>query len=241
VNCDSVRESLDAEPAARGPAIAAHLAACPGCARYATDLAAFEVTLRRALEIPVPARAPPAVDAAPVGPAARQPAAPRPRRLPRWFAIAASAVVAAVLATAITTIYPRQALATALVGHMGHEPQSWAVTEATVPEAALAYVLNRSGVRLDPGVPQISYAHSCWFRGRFVPHLVVQTPDGPMTVMVLSHEHVARDTPIDEGGYRGVIVPAGRGALAVLSRGATGAAVVDAVAARVAAAVRFVD
>jgi hypothetical protein len=242
VNCDKVRESLAAEPAARGPGVAAHLAACPQCTRYAAELATFEVKLRRALEIPVPARAPPAVGGAPVVElAARRPAARRPRRLPGWFALAASAVVAAVLVAAITTIYPRQALASALVGHMGHEPQAWAVTHVKVPDAALTYVLNRSGVRLEPGVPEISYAQSCWFRGRFVPHLAVQTAAGPMIVMVLRHERVARDTPIDEGGYRGVIVPAGRGALAVLSRGAADPAAVDAVAARVAAAVRFVD
>jgi hypothetical protein len=240
VNCESVRESLDAEPAARAPAIAAHLATCPECARHAADLAAFDAKLRRALEIPVPARAPPAIDLAPVELPARRAGARRPRML-GWFALAASTLLAAILVVAITTIYPRQALATAVVGHMALEPDAWAVTDVKVPDAALAYVLNRSGVRLEPGVPQISYAHSCWFRGWFVPHLVVQTTAGPVTVMVLRHEHVAWDAPIDEGGYRGVIVPAGRGALAVLSRGGVDAAAIDAVAARVAAAVRWVD
>jgi len=241
VNCERVRDSLDAEPAGRTPAIAAHLAVCPECARHAAELAAFDAKLRRALEIPVPTRAPPAVDQIPVELAARRTAARRSRRVPGWFALAASAIVAAVLVAAITTIYPRRALASAVVAHMALEPEAWAVTDVKVPDSALAYVLNRSGVRLEPGVPQITYAHSCWFRGWFVPHLVVQTTAGPMTVMVLRHEHVSRDTAIDEGGYRGVIVPAGRGALAVLSRGAADAGPIDAVAARVAAAVRFVD
>ncbi|HXQ64284.1 MAG TPA: DUF3379 family protein [Steroidobacteraceae bacterium] len=241
MNCAGIREALDAQPVARPPVIAAHLATCPECARYAAELAAFDAKLRRALEIPVPERAAPAVDQAPVELDARRAVARRPPLRRGWLALAASAVLAVILVAAITTIYPRQALASAVVGHMSLEPDAWVVTDVKVPDAALTYVLHRSGVSLEPGVPQISYAHSCWFRGWYVPHLVVQTTAGPMTVMVLRHEHVARDTPIDEGGYRGVIVPAGRGALAILSRGSADAGAIDAVAARVAASVRFAN
>jgi hypothetical protein len=66
----------------------------------------------------------------------------------------------------------------------------------------------------------VSYAQSCEFRGRHVPHLVVQTAMGPITVMVLVHETVSKATPFDEEGYRGVILPVpGHGSLAVLARG----------------------
>jgi len=68
-----------------------------------------------------------------------------------------------------------------------------------------------------------------------VPHLVVQTAAGPVTVMVLVHEPVRAATQFDENGYRGVIVPvAGHGSLAVLARGeATDPKMVEEVAARV--------
>jgi hypothetical protein len=65
----------------------------------------------------------------------------------------------------------------------------------------------------------VSYANSCSFRGYVVPHLVIQTGSGPVTVMVLVHENVAKSVPFDEQGYRGVIVPVpGHGSLAVLTR-----------------------
>jgi hypothetical protein len=52
-----------------------------------------------------------------------------------------------------------------------------------------------------------------------VPHLVVQTAMGPITVMVLVHDSVSK-APFDEEGYRGVIVPVpGHGSLAVLAQG----------------------
>jgi hypothetical protein len=157
----------------------------------------------------------------------------------RWYALAASLAGAAILSAALWSLYPREALATALVGHMAHEPQSRRRTDVPVAPAALAYVLKRSGVALAPDAPLVSYAQSCWFRGWFVPHLVVQTPDGPMTVMLLPHERVARSTMLDEGGYRVMIVPAEHGAIAILTQGPVAAANVEAVVARLAAAVRF--
>jgi hypothetical protein len=100
-------------------------------------------------------------------------------------------------------------------------------------------VLSRSGVAFSREVPLVSYAMSCKFRGWYVPHLVVQTAGGPITVMILPHERVPRPTPLDEAGYRGVIVPAAHGAIAVVSRGPVPAATTDEVVARVTAAVRF--
>jgi hypothetical protein len=81
----------------------------------------------------------------------------------------------------------------------------------------------------------VSYAQSCLFRGRHVPHLVVQTDMGPVTVMVLVHENVTAARTFDEGGYRGTIVPVpGHGSIAVLVKGDEGdLAQVESVAARV--------
>jgi len=225
MNCLDVRRALGADPAARPVALAAHLAECPACARHAEALARLDGLIHRALAVPVRA-----ADAAPPARATR----------PRWVALAAGLAATAVLAVASWMLYPQPALATALVGHMGHEPDSWARTSVPAPPAAVGYVLGRAGVALAPDAAQVSYAHSCLFRGWYVPHLVVQTPAGPMTVMVLTHEHVAAATRIDEGGYRGVIVPAARGAFAVLAPAGTDQAAIDAVVARLAGAVRYI-
>jgi uncharacterized protein DUF3379 len=81
-------------------------------------------------------------------------------------------------------------------------------------------VLHDSHVRLNPAAGMVSYARSCRFRGYQVPHLVVQTDLGPVTVMVLVHETLSKPTPFDEEDYRGILLPAaGHGSLAVLARG----------------------
>jgi hypothetical protein len=102
----------------------------------------------------------------------------------------------------------------------------------------LDQVLGESHVRLKGGAGLVSYANSCLFRGHHVPHLVVQTDSGPVTVMVLPHESAWSSTRFDEDGYRGIIVPVpGHGSIAVLERGpATGMAEVQDVASKVLAA-----
>jgi hypothetical protein len=82
--------------------------------------------------------------------------------------------------------------------------------------------LAESHVRLKANAGLVSYANSCLFRGHQVPHLVVQTDAGPVTVMVLTHESARTSMRFDEHGYRGMIMPIpGHGSIAVLERGPT--------------------
>jgi len=228
MNCLDVRRALGAEPARRGPEIEAHLGGCAACARHAVELARLDGIMLRALRVPVPD-------------VAQLPLiAPAPPRTMRW-ALAAGLAATALLAGVLWSVYPREALATALVGHMPHEPEARLRTDLPATPAALAAALAGSGVSLDPAAPRVTYAMSCLFRLRRVPHLVVQTDAGPMTVMVLTREHVSGREDFNEGGYRGVITPARHGSLAVLAPAGTAAAAVDATLARVTAALHYAD
>ena len=234
--------ALTAEPQHRSPELAAHLAECRVCAAFAAELSVLDARIRQALEVPVP----PVTRAAPTATGAGRPASAVARLLGSasrgWFALAAGGLIAAVIAATLFTVYPRESLAGALVDHVAHEPDSWARTDVPVSPGSLAYVLGRAHVQLEPGTPLVSYAQSCQFRGWSVPHLVVQTERGPVTVMLLTHVRVGARATFDEGGYHGVVVPAARGALAVLARDeADRGTDVEAVAARVAAAVRYLD
>jgi hypothetical protein len=220
VNCAEFRRQVGAAPLELTAEQDAHRAQCPACAAYAAELVALEPRLRAAFAIAVP------------------PARPRRRRdfsLP--VGIAAAALLAATLAAILFGFYPRPSLAAAVTAHAQLEPDQWAA-RGPVPQATLDAILNRSGVALTPGGPDVSYAQSCWFRGRYVPHLVVQTDRGPVMVMVLPREHVAQATYFSEEGYRGLLLPAPRGALAVLT---PGSADVAAVAAAVAERVRYLN
>ena len=149
--------------------------------------------------------------------------------------MAASVLLALVVAGGLWLSAPGPSLAADVVTHMAGEPQAWKRTDVPVPTPELLDVLRNSRLRLGSGAGVVSYAASCEFRGHRVPHLVVQTESGPVTVMVLVHEHVPKTVQFDEQGYRGVIVPVpGHGSLAVLTRGpATDLNTVEHIAARV--------
>jgi hypothetical protein len=203
MNCVEFQRAVGSEPRAHTAELARHAVECAVCSRYRAELQHMDQLIYRTLHV--------------VGATNRVSAVPRSRSLPR-LARAASVVLACALAV-LWLATPRATLAQQLVGHMGHEPHALVRTDAAVNAAVLESVLARSGLRLRQRADGISYAMSCRFRGHSVPHLVVQSDEGPVTVLLLTEEAgVKRREIFDEGGFRGVILPAPRGAVAVLAR-----------------------
>lgn len=204
------RSAILANPHDANPELQAHVGGCPECRAFTDKLLRFESRLERALRVDV-------APAARVLPFARKAAAASPPR--HWMAIAASVLLSVGIAAGIWLTLPQRSLAADVVAHMAGEPDAWH-TVAAMPDPELDAVLQKADMRLKPGAGIVSYAQSCRFRGHVVPHLVVQRPLGPVTVMVLEHENVRTATDFDEQGYRGTIVPIpGHGSIAVLMQG----------------------
>jgi hypothetical protein len=199
-----------------------HAASCPRCAEHLRRLVAFDDRIRIALSVPVETG---------LAPRAVTPVRGLDRR--RWLALAASIAGGVMVGSLLWVWSPRDSLARDLAQHVEHEPQAMA-SSAPADTDAVARVLERGGIHLRPDVGTVSYANSCEFRGHTVPHLVVQTDRGPVTVMVLRHEKPAGPTRFDEQGYAGQIVPAGPGSIAVIGAAGTD---LDDVTAKVLAAV----
>ena len=230
MKCDDARFAVAADPSHVPVEVAGHLERCARCAAYAQDMRRLDDRLRQAMAVPVP-RTP---HAAPAVPATAPPA--RWRTLPR-LALAASVAGVALLVGLLWVGVPGESLAAGVAAHMAHEPYAWQET-APASRTALARALDGSGVRLRDGFPEVTYANRCWFRGRHVPHLVVQTTSGPVTVMVLPHQEVAARQSFDEDGYHGVLLPAARGSIALLSRAPAAA---ERASRTAAAAIEYVD
>jgi hypothetical protein len=230
------RRAVLADPHDADAELAHHRESCEECSAYTERLLGFEEKLERALRVtPRAAAAAPGTVVTPLR---------RPRRQAlarRWFAMAASVLVGLVIAGGLWLAAPHASLAADVVAHMAGEPQAWTRTDVPVPSPELDFVLRNTRMRLRPDAGMVTYAQSCLFRGHRVPHLVVQSDMGPVTVMVLVHESVSKPTPFDEEGYRGVILPvAGHGSLAVLAKDQSGdLASVEKVAAQVQAAIEW--
>lgn len=184
-----------------------HLRECHACNAFRTEMLALEGRIQRAMqEAPLPASVPAAL---------RQ---LRPKPAWRQWALAASILVASLVAVGTWVLRPSDTLARDLVNHVKGEPESW-LSERHVDAAELAEALNGAGVALQLSSDKIVYAQSCFFHGHYVPHLVLQTSHGPATVLLLRHEAVTARRAFHEGGMTGIIVPAqGGGGIAVLER-----------------------
>jgi hypothetical protein len=200
MNCQEARLQIGADPGADDPRIAEHIAQCEECARFRQELREMDKVISAALRVDFDVAAPRAV---------------RVSRRPLW-AIAAS--VAVILIGALAWLLnPRDTFAAQAVDHVEGEAFALVRTSQPADPAELADILSHAGVRLKPDAMLVSYAAACKFRGHVVPHLVVQTQEGPVAVMVLTQESVMSKR-IDEDGYRGVVVPAPRGSLVILGQ-----------------------
>jgi len=215
VNCLEFRRTVGAEPFSTDSAIEVHAAGCATCARHRDELRAMDAVLARAMRIdPSPAAGIRAGSHGPQAPA-RSPSWPR-----RWLAMAASLVAGVLVATTLWLSYPEPSLAGEVIGHALHEPESWTARQA-VAEDRLEAVLGPSGVRLRADAGRVTYAKRCFFDRHWVPHLVVQTAQGPVTVFLLGHREVDGPARVEERGFAGVVLPAPRGSIAVVGRGVT--------------------
>ena len=204
MTCDDARLLIGADPGATTPELEEHLSTCAACARFREEMRALDAEIRRALERP---------------PDIVRPRSGGPSRTWRQWALAASVVLASFAVLAVWLLRPSDTLAREVVAHVQAEPESWLATQH-VNAQDIGQALRGAGVALDVTSERVMYAQSCWFRGHYVPHLVIQTARGPATVLILRHERVRVRRSFHEAGMTGLIIPAEHGSIAVLTRGA---------------------
>jgi hypothetical protein len=155
---------------------------------------------------------------------------------PRWASLAGSILAGVVVGAWLWSGGLGNSLADEVLSHLDREAEAVAAAAGTVDPATVAQVLEQGGIRLRPGAGEVLYAKACRFRGRTVPHLVLQSEGGPVTVLVLRDEPVDVAESFTGSGFSGRIGPAGPGSLVV-----AGAAGVDIerLAARMQAAIEW--
>ncbi len=206
MNCEEFRTLVGAEPNTTRPDVLAHAEQHAECARYREEMQTMDRLIYRALAVDVQPVAAPAL----------------PRSNPRIWRMAASLLITA-LVVAFTSIWlftPRDTFAAEVIAHIHEEPDSLLITSESVSTERIERILGAARIRLKPGVALVSYATPCDFRGRLSPHLVVQTEQGPVTVLVLPEEPQRPRQTINEDGFEGVVLPAPRGVIVVLGIGA---------------------
>ena len=198
------RRLIGANPNRTEPEVIEHRTGCDACAKYADDLLRVDAMVRGALEVPVP------------------PAGPKPWEIDRgqkarvpWLAIAASVLLIITAGVTLWVGQRRDALITEVVKHADRERDVLVVSDKRVAEDKVQRALAKAGARLSGPLP-VSVARVCKIRGIVAPHLVMQTADGAVAILLLSQEHMFTSHSFDKFGYQGELVPMGDHSIAVI-------------------------
>ncbi len=201
MECAEFRRIIGADPKRTSPEIEAHRAGCAACAKYAADMLRIDELVGRAQFAAAPKRA----DA---------PWAPR-RQPVRWYAIAASMLVAVGLGLILWTNAGRDALIADVVKHADGERNVMVASDKRVSEEKLQQALAKAGAQLAAAMP-VSVARVCKIRGVVTPHLIMQTRDGAVAVLLLSREHTWLPHSFETQGYQGRLIPKDGHAIAIV-------------------------
>lgn len=207
MDCEKFRLELLSDPAAANPELADHETACTGCGAFAQRARRAEALIGSALRFDV---------------AAAKRGSVTPTRK-SWVGLMSAGLAAAVVAVVVLGLgqgflSPSSAIAGEVADHWHHEPYSWVVTSEAVDLPQLQKVV-AGKVALDHRqLPTITYAHLCFFRGKWVPHLVVQGQQGPVMVILLPSEGIRKPMTVEivEENLEGLVVPHGQGSIAIL-------------------------
>jgi hypothetical protein len=208
------RRLFGADPRRTEPAILEHRRDCAECAKHADDLEKIDGLVAGALDdVPVPAARPPWE----VETKAVQGRWDATRfNSPRWYALAATVLLTLFVALVWTaTSRDRETLIADILKHAEKERGIFTASSKRIENPKVEAALKKAGAELIAELP-VSIARICKVRGNVAPHLIIQTRDGAVHVMVLSEERFWRSHSFARNGYQGKLVPQGKHSFAVI-------------------------
>ena len=215
MQCLEFRRRILTEPNCVDGDTTAHAAECPACRRFAERQQAFERELKVACTVEVPE-----------GLCHRvllQQRLVHRRRLRRiWQAVlvAASlllAVSASVLVMPAGLTGHVDQLGVAAIEHVAAEPDLLAHAEP-VPLGLVNAALMPIGARFVDRIGEVRYAGPCAFKNHMGGHLVLGGTTGPVTILLLPKEPLAKPVTVRKLGWQGMVLPASRGSVALIAR-----------------------
>ena len=215
MNCEQYRQAVAAEPSFDGAAD--HVSVCAECQAFRGDMRALDADIAKALQLDLPTLTLPELPTIDAQDNVVSLAARRSLPKPRWFALAASVMLAAVIGVRMFAVGVDDiSLADEVLAHLDHEPAALVVSTTPVSDQQLTKAVPASVAHMDHGAGLITYAQSCEINGKTVPHLVIQGELGPITILLMPDEKVAAAQTLDGDNVHGVILPVGNGSIAII-------------------------
>jgi hypothetical protein len=218
MNCLETRRSLLAAPRGRTPELQAHLTECAECERLASRVDELDTRISEAALVPVPQGL---ADRVLYGKRAK----------PRWPYAAAAAVLFAsgLIGFAAPQVYeasgwsgPMEAVgpshpAVAAIAMVVEQQPAYLDESRGVDIVAMEDGLKRLGLSLRKDGVKVDYAARCYMPETECDHLVLDTPDGPVSVILVPDYPVGSRALVADRRMTALVSPAGSGAYIVVA------------------------
>ena len=211
MGCRACRQRLSVDPGDRAAEIVEHLNECTECATWVHEATRFERLLRASIAI-----------AAPEGLVARilfRQALRHDRQAEvrnRMIAATVGCLLTLLLIVGGWTIFSaRPSLADEVLHHIDQTPAALS-SGSTSSEPIAAAVLRGIGAEATGDLGDVIFANACVFRDRLIAHIALKGRTAPVTVMIMPREPVGAPRHIWNADQKGVLVPYGRGSMAIV-------------------------
>jgi len=237
IDCRKFRTQKLADPMCRDATVQAHAAHCPPCAQYAAKLEQFEQKLRVSAVDACGDMPPDLCERilAQLGQPSATGSAPAPRKswfaalldklggggTRTWFAptmgaMAMTLVLGVAGLIAFNLSNEPSPMARSVIAHVVSEPGVFELDEQ-VPENAVQLAFAQLGGRLEGSLGEVRHLGTCMLEGKLVHHLLVETPDGQATLMLVPGEALDSGAH-SEQGYTATFIPLPKGSLGIVTR-----------------------
>jgi hypothetical protein len=218
MNCLETRRSLMTVPRERNAALEDHLSECAECSRLAARVDELDARISEAALVPVPQGL---ADRVLYGKRAR----------PRWPYAAAAAVLCAsvLIGFAAPQVWeawsfsgPMEAVgpshpAVAAIAMVVEQQPAYLDEARGVDMVAMEDGLKRLGLSLRKDGVRVDYAARCYMPETECDHLVLDTPDGPVSVILVPDYPVGSRAMVADRRMTALVSPAGSGAYIVVA------------------------
>lgn len=209
MNCLIFRRDVLVDPRAASGDVREHARECAACADFRSRTAALDAKIAEVLAVPVPAGLEERVLAASRG------ARSRPRR--QFLALAASLAGIAVVGGGTFFALRDDPMALAGIDFVVEEEANAILNAKPANPGDLVQVARSLSLELPRQLGEVRYIGICPFQGTIAHHVIVTTPQGKATLLLLPERPVASRGSASARGLRSIVKPAGAGSVAVIS------------------------
>jgi uncharacterized protein DUF3379 len=214
MNCLDFRREILVNPRAATEHAQRHARDCASCGEFQARAIALDADVAAVLEVSVPEGLEERIlQAASSG---RRDA----RR--RALAIAASLAAVAVFGAGVFVATRDDPAALAGIDFVVEEEANAILTAKGADPADLVRAVRTLGLDLPAQLGEIRYIGTCPFQGTIAHHVIVTTPQGKATLLLLPDKSLEHRGAASARGLRSIIRPAGRGSAAVIAESSRG-------------------